>query len=132
MYDYFTPFGLILLACVRTGCFLNGCCGAVTLWIGSTPIILPVQLMEVVLDLLILELCFWIEKKYMFQGWMYPAFMLSYGVCRFLLEFLRKTPKDFLSLSHGQIFSLIAIAIALGLLKVLKPPKVKIQMHRHC
>ena len=32
MYDFFTPFGLILLASTRTGCFFNGCCGAVKMW----------------------------------------------------------------------------------------------------
>ena len=125
MYDFFTPFGIILLACVRTGCFFNGCCGAITIWNETTPIILPVQLIEVVSDLLILELCFWIEKKYTFKGYMYPAFMLLYGVCRFLLEFLRDTPKDIAFLSHGQVFSLIGIVLSLIMFAICKQQKSK-------
>lgn len=112
LYDYFTPFGLILLAATRTGCFCNGCCGAVKFWHGVMPVILPVQLFEVVCDLLILEGCYAVERRYPEKGRMYPAFLLLYGTCRFLLEFLRDTPKDWLGLSHGQVFSLIAIAIA--------------------
>ena len=98
LYDYFTSFGLILLAATRTGCFCNGCCGAVKFWH--------------VCDLLILEGCYAVERRYPEKGRMYPAFLLLYGTCRFLLEFLRDTPKDWFGLSHGQVFSLIAIAIA--------------------
>ena len=39
---------------------------------------------------------------------------------RFILEFLRDTPKDAVNLSHGQLFSIIAIMISIGLLFVLK------------
>ena len=120
MYDFFTPFGIILLACTRMGCFFNGCCGAPIIWKGLRPIILPVQLMEVVCDLLILELCFWIEKKYQFKGFMYPVFMFTYGICRFLLEFLRDTPKDIVHLSHGQVFSLIAIVASIVLFMIIR------------
>ena len=113
MYDYFTPFGLIMLSCVRTGCFFNGCCGALTIWNGITPIILPIQLFEVICDLLILEFCFRIEEKK--RGYLYQFFLFSYGICRFFLEFLRNSPKDIHGLSFGQIFSLIAIALSVGL-----------------
>ena len=126
MYDYFTPLGIILLSCVRIGCFFNGCCGAYTVWNETTPIILPVQLMEVVCDLVILEVCLAIEKKYPYKGYMYPVFMFLYGICRFLLEFLRETPKDTFNLSHGQIFSLIAVALSIVLLAITKNVKTKL------
>ena len=112
LYDYFTPFGLILLAATRTGCFCNGCCGALKMWHGTMPVILPVQLFEVVCDLLILECCYAIERRYPEKGYLYPAFMLLYGICRFLLEFLRDTPKDWIGFSQGQVFSLLAVAAA--------------------
>lgn len=103
--DYCTPFGLILLACVRSGCFINGCCGAVTIWSGENPIILPVQLIEVTLDLIILDLCHRNFIKRPGVGFSYPFFMMSYGFCRFFLEFLRKDT------GYGQIFSLVSIVI---------------------
>lgn len=109
MLDYCTPFGIILLACTRTGCFINGCCGAFTIWKDGNPIILPVPLMEVMLDLIILEICRHIENKKFKSGLVYPIFMILYGICRFGLEFLRKTEITFLIFSNGQIFSIISI-----------------------
>ena len=68
--------------------------------------------MEVICDLLILEFCLFIGKKKPQKGYMYPVFMFFYGICRFCLEFLRDTPKDLINMSHGQIFSIIAIILA--------------------
>lgn len=107
--DYCTPFGIILLACTRTGCFISGCCGAFTIWKDGNPIILPVQLMEVMLDLIILEICRYIENKKFKSGLVYPIFMILYGICRFGLEFLRKTEITFIIFSNGQIFSIISV-----------------------
>ena len=107
--DYCTPFGIILLACTRTGCFISGCCGAFTIWKDGNPIILPVQLMEVMIDLIILEICCYIENKNFKSGLAYPMFMIIYGFCRFGLEFLRKTEITFFIFSNGQIFSIICI-----------------------
>lgn len=125
MYDFFTPFGLILLAATRTGCFFNGCCGATKIWKGTNPIILPVQLFEVVCDLLILEICFYIERKKPQKGYMYPVFMLLYGICRFILEFLRDTPKDIKGFSHGQVFSVIAILAAVVMFAIVQKVDAK-------
>ena len=112
LLDYCTPFGLILLACVRMGCFFQGCCGGITFWLSnSTPLILPVQLMEVVLDLILLELCFRLETSHFRQGLLYPVFLMGYGAVRFLLEFLRNTPKEWLVFSNGQIFALVSILL---------------------
>lgn len=116
LLDFCAPFGLVLLACVRMGCFFQGCCGGVTFWLSNnTPLILPVQLMEVVLDLLLLELCFALESRHPQEGWMYPTFLMGYGGLRFVLEFFRDTPKEWLFLSNGQIFALAALLLG-GLL----------------
>lgn len=111
MLDYCTPFGIILLCCTRTGCFINGCCGAITFWNNGNPIILPVQLMEVALDLIILEVCFYFEKTKFKSGMVYPLFMMLYGICRFGLEFLRKTEPAVFIFSNGQIFSIICLVL---------------------
>lgn len=120
MYDYLTPFGLILLSCVRTGCFFNGCCEAKTIWVGNNPIVLPVQLFEVILDLLILDVCLHVGEKFFESGFMYPLFMIMYGIERFLLEFLRKS-SDAESLIHnGHVFSLLSIVIGLIFIVIIK------------
>lgn len=111
MLDYCTPFGIVLLSCTRIGCFINGCCGAITFWNNGNPIILPVQLMEVMFDLIILEICRNIEKQKFKSGLLYPIFMILYGLCRFGLEFLRKTEPTFFIISNGQVFSIICFVL---------------------
>ncbi|MBR5134287.1 MAG: prolipoprotein diacylglyceryl transferase, partial [Clostridia bacterium] len=91
LLDYCAPFGLILLACVRVGCFISGCCGALTFWYHENPIVLPVQLFEAALDLALLEWCCLTEHRRFQQGAVFPTLMLGYGSYRFLLEFLRKS-----------------------------------------
>ncbi len=118
--DFCTPFGLILLSFTRLGCFISGCCGGLTYWMGTNPIILPIQLFEVVFDLVILEICLYAEKKHFKQGSMYPLLMLLYGTVRFFLEFLRKGGKVLAVFSLSQGFALISLIIGGALLFVLK------------
>ena len=104
-------FELILLASVRTGCFLNGCCTANTYWVDDLPIIIPIQLIEVFFDLVIFDVCLKLKNSKGPDGRMYPVFLISYSLIRFFIEFLRKTPKDFLYLSNGQIFAIVGIIL---------------------
>ena len=109
--DYCTPSGLLMLICIRTGCFLNGCCQGITLRLNGNDVVVPVQLLECVLDLVLLEILFSKEKS-LPQGKLYFLFMGGYGLLRFAAEFLRATPKALLGLSNGQWFSLVSILIA--------------------
>ena len=115
------------MSSVRVGCFINGCCGAWTFWHNGVPIVLPVQLFEVLCDLLILELCYKLSENQKYIGYSFPVSLFLYGVCRFLLEFLRKNPKTVLFLTNAQIFSLIAIVSGIVMIKILKSKT----MHKH-
>ena len=46
---------------------------------------------------------------------MFPVFLIGYSIVRFILEFARKTPKNLLLLSNGQLFSLIGILLGVVL-----------------
>lgn len=105
MLNYTTPCIPIMLACIRLGCFCNGCCRGIQFLYKSRPIIVPVQLLESSLDVLIAGYLLKKEKN------LYPFFLVLYGGMRFLIEFLRDTPKDKLSLSNGQWFALLALLI---------------------
>ena len=67
-------------------------------------------------DMLILFFLLCVEKKERFSGKSYPVFLISYGIMRFAIEFVRDTTKDWLGLSHGQWFSIVGIGIALVML----------------
>lgn len=102
---------LAMLGTIRLGCFLNGCCGGRVFSIGDFYFTFPTQLMECIVDFAILYLLLKWEKEGVAHGFIYPRFLLFYGSVRFLLEFLRNTPKDWLYFSHAQWFSAAAILI---------------------
>lgn len=106
-------YELILLAAVRTGCFLNGCCGADAVWVDGKPIIIPIQLFEVFFDLVIFDICLKVKASKGADGRMYPVFLIGYSIVRFFLEFWRNNPKTLLFLTNGQIFSLVGIALGI-------------------
>lgn len=117
VFDYIAPFWLTLLAFVRTGCYVIGCCGASAWHVGGISLVLPVQLFEVVCDLIILQIIFNIEckkdKSVAKPGNSFFLMVALYGLCRFVLEFIRETTVVWLGMTFGQIYSLICIIIAI-------------------
>ena len=98
-----------MLGTIRIGCFCNGCCGGRIFFFEHFDFSFPTQLIELACDALILVWLLRTEARPDNRGRLYGRFLLSYGIARFFIEFLRSTPKDWLGLSHGQWFSLIAI-----------------------
>lgn len=112
--DACAPCVAAIVGFQRFGCFCAGCCGGIP--IGNTTTLWPTQLMEGFGDMLILCLLLYSEKKDAMRGKSYPVFLISYGIMRFAIEFVRDTTKDWLGLSHGQWFSIVGIGIALVML----------------
>jgi len=109
--DACAPCVAAIVGFQRFGCFCAGCCGGIPMGSGNT--VWPTQLMEGFGDMAILCLLLAAEKRETYKGKGYPLFLISYGAMRFAIEFVRDTPKDWLSLSHGQWFSIVGIGIAL-------------------
>lgn len=108
--DYISPSLMLILATLRIGCYISGCCGGVNGF--------PVQIVEAVFDLCIMAFLLIIEKSSPegAKGKLYPYIMALYGVLRFILEFVRDNEKNILYMSNGQIFSLLSVAIGVVLL----------------
>lgn len=99
-----------MIATIRIGCFLNGCCGGKTLPNGFQ---WPTQIMESVGDYLILLWLLSCEKKG--KAGLYLRFMICYGCLRFVIEFFRVSSEGtILDLAH--ILALISVAIGLSVL----------------
>ena len=103
-----------MLGTIRIGCFLEGCCGGVVCTLGNNSFKWPTQIMEAFLDFGILVWLLIIESRSdKRRGLLYPRFMISYGLVRFIIEFFRDTPKDWLGLSHGHWFSIVSFVAGL-------------------
>jgi phosphatidylglycerol:prolipoprotein diacylglycerol transferase len=104
--DAFAPGLALGHAIGRIGCFAAGCCyGKPThhLWgvvftnplahqITGTPLNVPLeptQLFESAVELANFFFLMWLLKRRKFDGQVFAAFMIIYGVARFFLEFLR-------------------------------------------
>jgi phosphatidylglycerol:prolipoprotein diacylglycerol transferase len=130
--DAFAPGLALGHAIGRIGCFAAGCCyGKPThhFWgvvftnplahqITGTPLNVPLeptQLFESAVELANFFFLMWLLKRRKFDGQVFGAFMIIYGVARFFLEFLRDDP------GRGSVFGgamsgtqLIAIGLVIG------------------
>ena len=130
--DAFAPGLALGHAIGRVGCFAAGCCyGKETHhWWGvvfrnplansitGTPLNIPLeptQLFEAAVELANFFFLMWLLKRRKFDGQVFGAFMVIYGIARFFLEFIRDDP------GRGSVFGgamsgtqLIAIGLVLA------------------
>lgn len=108
--DVFTPCMIFTLMCARFNCIISGCC--IGLRIPGTQMRFPTREAELIYYIVMLILLVPRVKKSKNPGSIYPLYMASYGVFRFIDEFFRTS-------STGMLFHLshvwAAIAFAAGL-----------------
>lgn len=131
--DAFAPGIAVGHAIGRMGCFSAGCCwGKPTdSWIGvrfteraseltGVPIdsaLIPTQLIEAVVNLLIFAFLLWLTKRRRFEGQVIFAYLMIYAVARFTIEFWRADPRgEVFGLSTSQLISIIMFPLALLLM----------------
>jgi phosphatidylglycerol:prolipoprotein diacylglycerol transferase len=107
--DAFAPGLALGHAIGRVGCFAAGCCfgkptshwwgvtfhSEIANRISDTPLnvpLQPTQLFESTVELANFFLLMWMFKRKKFDGQVFGAYLILYGVARFFLEFLRGDP----------------------------------------
>jgi len=110
----------------RIGCTMAGCCYGVP-YHGPFAIkftdphslapkgiyLFPSQPISSLANFLIFFILYFLYKRKKFDGQIFSLFLILYGTFRFLIEFLRATPKIFFGLSENQILSLIFIFVGI-------------------
>lgn len=114
----------------RIGCFCAGCCyGKPTNSIfgiafynpiSDAPVgvpLIPVQLMEAAMNVILFLILYFIEKKYPNNRLLTPIYLFAYAVQRFALEYLRfdAIRGTFLALSTSQWISAVVFVVAVAL-----------------
>ena len=116
--DLSAPAVCAMLAVMKVSCYLSGCCAGKilytyykqndnTLYTCRFPSQL-VELANAVFLLLILLLLLSNSKR---AGALYPAFMVLYGVTRFILNLFRETTPFLFGLPAGNFWSIISVVI---------------------
>lgn len=116
-FDIFTISIVSTLFFARINCIISGCCRGIL--IGDTGIRVPTRELELLFYALFV--IFTLTKIYKNESncYMYPIYMFSYGVFRFIIEFLREADGE--SIFHmGHIWSIISIVIGLGFILGMK------------
>ena len=125
VFDVFSFPLIFTLLCSRFNCLFNGCC--LGLPIGDGDVRWPTRGAEIIFYIVLLIILDRKIIKRRFDGTVYPIYMLSYGIFRFIVEWFRES-EHLIGVFHiSHIWSLLSIAIGLIFLIVLKkkPAAVK-------
>ena len=112
VFDLFTVPLVFTLACARVNCLIAGCCqGLVIPFIHSHTVQWPTREAELVFYAAFLTFAVIKTVKDETNGTLYPVYLISYGIFRFIAEWFRVTNHSFgpFHISHlWAILSLIA------------------------
>lgn len=99
VFDVFTIPMVFTLACARVNCLLSGCC--LGRQIPGSSMRYPTREAELLYYALLLLWLVYQTGKHRTDGRLYPVYMASYGLFRFVTEFFRASASGtFLHLSH--------------------------------
>jgi phosphatidylglycerol:prolipoprotein diacylglycerol transferase len=131
--DAFAPGVALGHAIGRLGCFSAGCCWGkpTTSWIGvrfpqkaseltgvpfDQPLV-PTQLIEAGVNLLILGFLLWLRRKRAFDGQIIFAYLILYSIARFTIEFWRDDFRgEIFGLSTSQFISIVLFVLGVVLM----------------
>ena len=128
--DLFVPGVVLAMAIFRAGCFVNGCCfglecsmpwmavtysGASTIAPANIPLY-PVQLYQVLLNLLIFGIIWSYRKRLQPQGATYLLYVILFAAGDFIIRLFRQPDAVFLGIQIQQYLNLMMLMVSVPLL----------------
>ena len=95
--------------------------------IGGKTFIFPSQKVECAVFIIIMLVLLWMIISKKFQSYVYPYFMLIYGVARFFLNLLRETTPWIGPLPAGNFWSVISASIGIIAIVLIKRKETQIR-----
>lgn len=106
-FDINTPAFIFMFMLGRVNCLITGCCVGIYL---TDTYRWPVREAEILFYFILLFIFCTRLRKGVFTGGLYPAFLISYGIFRFAVEWVRYIPGVTTVIHPGHIWAATALA----------------------
>lgn len=116
VFDVFTICLVFTLMCARLNCIISGCClGAHIPIEGLTHLRFPTRELELLFYVLLLSRLWRKVLSGSARGIIYPIYMISYGIFRFVTETLRFSDRTDSILHVSHLWALLSLGIGISI-----------------
>lgn len=116
VFDVFTICLVFTLMCARLNCIVSGCClGAHIPIEGLTHLRFPTREMELLFYVLLLSQLWRKVVTGSARGMIYPIYMITYGIFRFVTETLRVSNRTDSILHVSHLWALLSLGIGISI-----------------
>lgn len=116
VFDVFTICLVFTLMCARLNCIVSGCClGAHIPIEGLTHLRFPTRELELLFYVLLLSRLWRKVLSGSARGMIYPIYMISYGIFRFVTETLRVSSRANSVLHISHLWALLSLGIGISI-----------------
>lgn len=124
VFDVFTICLVFTLMCARLNCIISGCClGAHIPIEGLTHLRFPTRELELLFYVLLLSRLWRKVLSGSARGMIYPIYMISYGIFRFVTETLRFSDRTNSILHVSHLWALLSLGIGISIYGELQEKK---------
>lgn len=126
VFDVFTVCLVFTLMCARLNCMISGCClGAHIPIEGLTHLRFPTRELELIFYVLLLSRLWRKVLSGSARGMIYPIYMISYGIFRFVTETLRFSDRTDSILHVSHLWALLSLGIGISIYGELRKKEKK-------
>ena len=126
VFDVFTICLVFTLMCARLNCMISGCClGAHIPIEGLTHLRFPTREMELLFYVILLSRLWRKVLSGSARGMIYPIYMISYGIFRFVTETLRVSNRTDSILHISHLWALLSLGIGISIYGELRKKEKK-------
>lgn len=126
VFDVFTICLVFTLMCARLNCMISGCClGAHIPIEGLTHLRFPTRELELLFYVLLLSRLWRKVLSGSARGMIYPIYMISYGIFRFVTETLRVSDRTDSILHVSHLWALLSLGIGISIYGELRKKEKK-------
>lgn len=126
VFDVFTICLVFTLMCARLNCIISGCClGAHIPIEGLTHLRFPTRELELLFYVILLSRLWRKVLSGSARGMIYPIYMISYGIFRFVTETLRFSDRTDSILHVSHLWAMLSLGIGISIYGELRKKEKK-------